>query len=475
MNAPRPSLDQNRDRALERAHGLALAFLRSLPERPVGATASFDEMVTRLGGPLSEEGEDPAAVIEALAKGAEPGLVGSAGSRYFGFVIGGSVPAALGADWLTAAWDQNAALNVTSPAAAAAEAVVAEWIKDLLGLPRGAGVGLVTGCQMANFSGLLAGRHAVLARAGWDVEKQGLQGGPEVHVVIGEEAHATILSALRLLGLGEARALRVPADDQGRMIPAALEETLAPLSGPILIAAQAGNVSTGAFDPFSEIAALARAKQAWLHVDGAFGLWAATDPSRRHLVEGVALADSWATDAHKWLNVPYDSGIVIVREPSDLSAAITKSAAYLIRSSGEARDNHDFTPESSRRARGFALWAALRSLGRSGVGEMVSRCCDLARRMADRLREGGVSVLNDVVLNQVLVRFTPSGGGDADAFTKAVVGRIQRGGITWASGTRRHEREALRISVSSWATTEADIDRSAEAILAAVRDEDARG
>ena len=465
--------DHGRDAALDRAHHIARAFLKSLPERPVGPRATFEELVRALGGPLPDSGDEPVRVVEALAKAVEPGLVGSAGPRYFGFVIGGSVPAALAADWLTATWDQNAALNIASPAAAAAEAVVAEWIKDLLGLPVEAAVGFVTGCQMANFSGLLAGRHAVLARAGWDVEKQGLQGAPEVQVVIGEEAHATILSALRLLGLGEARAHRVAADRQGRMIPEALRATLAPLRGPILVAAQAGNVSTGAFDPLDEIATIAHAKGAWLHVDGAFGLWAITDPARRHLLRGVGEADSWATDAHKWLNVPYDSGIVIVRESAHLSAAITKSAAYLIRSAGAARDNHDFTPESSRRARGFALWAALRSLGRSGVSAMVGRCCDLAVRMADRLRAGGVEILNDVVLNQVLVRFTPSRGGDQDAFTRAVVARIQGGGVAWASGTKRHGAEALRISVSNWSTTEADIDRSADAILAAIREEDA--
>ena len=463
--------DREREEALDRARDIAREFFRSLPERPVGARATFEELVGALGGPLPESPEEPASVVTALARAVEPGLIASAGPRYFGFVIGGSVPAALAADWLTGTWDQNAALNIASPAAAATEAVVAEWVKELLNLPREAGVGFVTGCQMANFSGLLAGRHAVLARAGWDVEKNGLQGAPEVHVVIGEEAHATILSALRLLGLGEARAHRVAADAQGRMIPAALEKMLAPLSGPILVAAQAGNVSTGAFDPFEEIAGIARAKNAWLHIDGAFGLWAATDPARRHLLKGADLADSWATDAHKWLNVPYDSGIVIVRNPAHLSAAITKNAAYLIRSAGAARDNHDFTPESSRRARGFAIWAALRSLGRSGVSSMVSRCCDLAVRMADRLRAGGVQIQNDVVLNQVLVRFRPKGRGDADAFTRAVVARIQEGGIAWASGTKRHGADALRISVSNWSTTTDDIDRSADAILAAVREE----
>jgi glutamate/tyrosine decarboxylase-like PLP-dependent enzyme len=465
-------IDQDREAALDRAHDIAHAFLRSLPDRSVGPQAGFEDLVRSLGGPLPEAGEEPVFVVEALARAVEPGLVGSAGPRYFGFVIGGSVPAALAADWLTSAWDQNAGLNATSPAAAAVEAVAGEWVKELLGLPAAAAVGFVTGCQMANFSGLLAGRHAVLAREGWDVERQGLLGAPEVHVAIGEEAHATILSALRLLGLGEARALRVPADAQGRMIPGALRETLAPLHGPILVAAQAGNVSTGAFDPLDEIAVVARAKGAWLHVDGAFGLWAATDPTRRHLLRGVAEADSWATDAHKWLNVPYDSGIVIVKESAHLNTAITKSAAYLIRSEGTGRDNHDFTPESSRRARGFAIWAALRSLGRSGVAALVGRCCALAARMADRLRAGGVTILNDVVLNQVLVRFTPRRGGDADAFTRAVVTRIQKGGVAWASGTKRHGAEALRISVSNWSTTEEDIDRSADAILSAIRAED---
>ncbi len=463
---------EGRERALHRAHEIASAFLKSLPARPVGARASFDELVRALGGPLPDSGEEPVRVVDALANAVEPGLIASAGPRYFGFVIGGSVNASLAADWLTAAWDQNAGLSATSPAAAAAEAVAAEWIKELLGLPMQAGVGFVTGGQMANFSGLLAGRHAVLARASWDVETRGLQGAPEVHVVIGDEAHATILSALRLLGLGEARALRVAADAQGRMKPDALEAALAPLRGPIMVAAQAGNVSTGAFDPLDEIVAITRAKNAWLHVDGAFGLWAATDPARRHLLKGVEKADSWAVDAHKWLNVPYDSGIAIVRDSTDLSAAITKSAAYLIRAVGAARDNHDFTPESSRRARGFAIWAAIRSLGRSGVSQMVSRCCDLAVRMSERLRDGGVTVLNDVVLNQVLVRFTPARGGDADAFTRAVVARIQKDGVMWASGTRRHGADALRISVSNWSTTEADIDRSADAVLAAVRAED---
>ena len=458
-----------REAALNVAHAAASAFLKTLDTRPVRASADFDELARAFGGPLPEEGCTPADVVRDLAAVAEPGLIASAGPRYFGFVIGGGVPAALAADWLTAAWDQNAGLAATSPAAAAAEAVCAGWIKELLGIPASAAVGFVTGCQMANFSGLLAGRHAVLARAGWDVEKGGLQGAPQVHVVIGKEAHATILSALRLLGLGEARAIRVAADDEGRMIPGALEEALSPLSGPILVAAQAGNVNTGAFDPLDDIATIARAKGAWLHIDGAFGLWAMTDPSRRHLLRGVERADSWATDAHKWLNVPYDSGIVGVREPSDLNVAITKSAEYLVRAEGAARDNHDFTPESSRRARGFAVWAAIRSLGRRGIGEMVARCCDLAKRLEGGLRSNGVAILNDVVLNQVLVRFVPRDGRDADAFTRDVIARIQSDGVTWASGTKRQGQDALRISVSNWSTSEDDIARATEAIVAAMR------
>jgi glutamate/tyrosine decarboxylase-like PLP-dependent enzyme len=464
-----------RTAALDRVHGLSREFLLGVGERRVGARASFQELVGSLGGPLPDAGEDPVKTVEALAAAVEPGLVATAGPRYFGFVIGGSLPAALGADWLTSAWDQNAGMFATSPAAAAAEAVVAEWVKDLAGLPRDAEVGLVTGCQMANFTGLLAARRALLLRAGWDVEEDGLHGAPPLHVVIGEEAHATILSALRLLGLGTRRAIRVAADDQGRMRPDALREALRRLEGPILVCAQAGNVNTGAFDPFEEIAEIVRAKGAWLHVDGAFGLWAAAAPGRRHLTRGLERADSWATDAHKWLNVPYDSGLAIVRHRGVLGPALRKSATYLIRSEA-ARDNHDFSPESSRRARGFALWAGLRSLGRQGVAEMVEHGCRNATRLAERLRAGGVRVLNEVVLNQVLVRFEAPGrtNGDADALTRAVTARVQQDGVCWASGTHWHGMDALRLSVSNWSTQPADIDHSADAIVAAFRAEAGR-
>ncbi len=443
-------------------------FLDSLAERPVAARASFQELRDSLGGPLPDAGLAPEAVVERLAARVEPGLVASAGPRYFGFVIGGSLPAAMAADWLTSAWDQNGGMNATSPVVAAAEDVVAGWLKELLGLPAGASVGFVTGCQMANFAGLAAGRHAVLERAGWNVEEEGLQGAPPVNVVVGQEAHATVFAALRLLGLGSGRARRVAVDGQGRMRPDALADTLRACPGPTLVAAQVGNVSTGAIDPMDEIAEITHRHGAWLHVDGAFGLWAAASPPLRVQVRGVEQADSWATDAHKWLNVPYDSGIAIVAHPEAQRAAFLKRAAYLIPALGTERDPHDFTPESSRRGRVFPLYAALLSLGRQGVAELVERNCAIARGIAARLEAGGVRVLNDVVLNQVLVRFAPPDGGDADAFTRAVVLRIQREGTLWASGTRWRDQEALRISVSNWSTTEEDAARSAHAILEAV-------
>jgi len=325
---------------------------------------------------------------------------------------------------------------------------------------------------MANFTGLAAARHAVLQRAGWDVEEDGLVGAPAVNVVVGEEAHVTILTALRMLGLGSRRVVRVPADGQGRLRPDELRSTLARLEGPTIVCAQAGNVNTGGFDPVGEIADLAHERGGWVHVDGAFGLWAATSPGLRHLVRGVDRADSWATDGHKWLNVPYDCGIVIVRDAVAHKTAMTGRAAYLVQSNGAERDPQDWTPEFSRRARGFAVYAALKSLGRDGVTALVDRCCRLARRMADRLAPApGVRILNEVVLNQVLVRFEPDGAADGDEFTKAVVARVQREGTCWMAGSRWHGMNAMRISVSNWSTTEADIDRSAEAILAAARAE----
>jgi glutamate/tyrosine decarboxylase-like PLP-dependent enzyme len=462
----------DRDALLRRTAELAGGFLERLPDRPVSRPVNLDALRVALGGPLPVSGEDPLEVIEALARRAEPGLVGSAGPRYFGFVVGGGVPAALAADWLASAWDQNAAMFVMSPAAAVVEEVAARWLLDLFGLPEGCSVGFVTGATMANFTALAASRHSLLARAGWNVEEDGLVGAPPIAVVVGEEAHVTILASLQMLGLGRARVHRVATDGQGRMRVEALRENLARIAGPALVCAQAGNVSTGAFDPLAEIVAAVRElPNAWLHVDGAFGLWAAAVPGLQDRVAGLGGADSWATDAHKWLNVPYDSGIVIVRDAAAHHAAMTLGAAYYVETAGGERDGYNWAPESSRRARGFAVYAALRSLGRDGLAEMIERCCALARRMADGLRRAdGVTILNDVVLNQVLVRFEPPGGGDADAFTRAVIAAVQVDGTCWLGGTTWHGMAAMRISVSNWSTTERDADLSVEAILRCTRE-----
>jgi glutamate/tyrosine decarboxylase-like PLP-dependent enzyme len=393
--------------------------------------------------------------------------VATAGPRYFGFVVGGSLPAALAADWLAAAWDQNAGLFVLGPAAATVEDVAAGWLTELLGLPATASCGFVTGGLGANFGGLAAARNHVLARAGWDVERDGLLGAPPVEVVVGAERHVTIDVALRYLGLGSGRLRVVPADDQGRMDPAALGEVLAAVEGPTIVCAQAGNVNTGAFDPLAAICAAGHDHGAWVHVDGAFGLWAGASPALRHLVAGVEQADSWATDAHKWLNVPYDSGLVFVAHPQAHRAAFAKVASYLTPGQGGERDPDGFVPEGSRRARGFPVWAALRSLGRSGVAELVERCCGHARRFADALAAAdGVEVLNEVVLNQVLVRFADP-GGDHDGRTREVIRRVQADGTLWLGGTIWQGMAAMRISVSNWSTTTDDVDRSVAAILAA--------
>jgi glutamate/tyrosine decarboxylase-like PLP-dependent enzyme len=453
--------------ALERASGIAREFLAGLPSRPVPATASLQELRARFGGPLPDEGQDPVAVVEALAANAEGGLIASAGPRYFGFVIGGGLPAAVAADWLTTAWDQNAGLYVIGPAAAVAEEVAGAWLADLFGLPEGVSVGFTTGATMASFTGLASGRHALLQRAGWDVERQGLFGAPELPVIVGAEAHVTIHAALQMLGLGRDRVIRIPTDDQGRMRPDALAAALRALDRPALVAAQAGNVNTGAFDPLLPIVEAVRANAGWLHVDGAFGLWAAADPARRHLVEGVGLADSWTTDAHKWLNVPYDSGLAFVRDPAAHQEAMTLGAAYYVETTGAERDPYNWVPESSRRARGFTVWAALRSLGRQGVADMVARTSEHARRFAAGLDGGpGIRVLNDVVLNQVLVRFEDPSGDPArgDARTDAIIAAVQADGRLWLGGTRWHDRRAMRISVSGWSTTSADVDSSVAVI-----------
>jgi glutamate/tyrosine decarboxylase-like PLP-dependent enzyme len=446
---------------LERARQHAVRFLTALPERRAGVTAMRDELLAALRVPLSAGGEEASAVLDALAEGAGRGVMASAGPRYFGFVIGGSLPVALAADWLTSTWDQNAGIYVTSPAASVVEDIAREWLLDLLDLPRTAGLGFVTGCQMANYTALAAARNGVLRRAGWNIEDDGLAGAPRVNLVAGAEAHITILGALRYLGFGTRALQRVETDGQGRMRPEKLRQLLGHLNGPTIVCAQAGNVNSGAVDPLREIAGIAHDHEAWLHVDGAFGLWGRAAPALRPLLDGADLADSWATDAHKWLNVPYDCGIVIVRDAAAHRASMTTTAEYIEHTAGAERDEFDWVPEFSRRARGFTVYAALRHLGRRGIEALIDRNCAQARQFAELLgRDPRVKVLNDVLLNQVLVRF-----GDDDATTRAVITRVQQEGTCWLAGTTWHGGAAMRISVSNWSTTAEDVEQSAAAIL----------
>jgi glutamate/tyrosine decarboxylase-like PLP-dependent enzyme len=431
----------------------AARYLEGLSQRRVAPAPEAINRLKELDRPLPVEPTDPQGVLVLLDELGSPATVASAGGRFFGFVVGGTVPAALAANWLAGAWDQCAGLVALSPASAALEEIALRWLVDLFGLPAGTGGAFLTGATMANFSALAAARHAVLARAGWDVEAQGLFGAPPITVVVGDEVHASPLKALGLLGLGRERVIRLPADGQGRMRAGSLPQ----ISGPSIVCIQAGSVNTGAFDPATEICSAAHAAGAWVHVDGAFGLWAAASPERVHLTAGINLADSWATDAHKWLNVPYDSGIVLVRQPQHLRAAMAFSAPYLVE--GEGREPEQYTPEMSRRARGVEVWAALLSLGRSGLADLVQRTCRYATRFADGLRAAGWEVLNEVVLNQVLVSF-----GDAET-TRRVIAAIQSDGTCWCGGTVWQGQTAMRISVSSWATTESDVERSLAAIL----------
>jgi glutamate/tyrosine decarboxylase-like PLP-dependent enzyme len=458
-------------RLLEETAGLAADSLEGLSDRPVGWSASVDGLRARLGGPLPDTPVDPRQVVADLAAAADPGLVASPSGRYFGFVIGGALPAALAADWLTSTWDQNAGLYACGPSAAVVEEVVGTWAAELLGLPPSASFALVTGCQMAHVTALAAARHAVLARVGWDVNERGLIGAPTVNIVAGAERHVTIDRAVRLLGFGTGCIAAISVDGQGRMLPRMLREALARLHGPTIVCAQAGNVNSGSVDPLEEIAEIAGGSGAWLHIDGAFGLWAAASPAHRHLVAGADRADSWATDAHKWLNVPYDSGLAFCAHPEAHQAAMGVRASYLVQSDADGpRDGVDWTPEFSRRARGFAIYAAMRSLGRSGIAELVERSCTHARRFATELaRLPDIEVLNDVVLNQVLVRFLAR-DGDHDARTRAVIQAVQDDGACWLSGTTWHGTGAMRISVSNWSTTSDDVDRSIDAILRAASD-----
>lgn len=444
---------------LRRTAERADAYPRSLPERRVTAPASYEEVRAALDGPLPEHGEAPEAVLNALAEVVEPGMHATAGPRYFGFVVGGALPAALAADWLAATWDGLQSSKVSAPGAQAVEDVAARWVLEALGLPAGASVGFVTGATMANLVGLAAGRHRMLADAGWDVEEYGLAGAPPIRVLVGEEVHVSLLKALRIVGLGSARVERIACDPNGAMQAPALAAVLAADGrGPAIVCAQAGSVNTGACDPLGRIAEAAHERGAWVHVDGAFGLWAAAAPARAHLVAGVELADSWGTDGHKWLNVPCDCGVVAVAHRAAHLAAMSATADYL--SQTDSADGMNYTPEISRRGRQIPVYAALRSLGRDGLGRLVERCCALAGRAAEAMAAlDGAEVLNEVVLNQVLVRFD-----DDDAVTAAVIDVVQHEGEAWLGGTVWRGRGAARISVSNWMTAEADVDRLAAAL-----------
>jgi glutamate/tyrosine decarboxylase-like PLP-dependent enzyme len=435
----------------------ATRYLDDIKQRQVAPSPAALRDMQRFSVQLQDESIEPAKVLAELDTLGSPATVACTGGRYFGFVTGGALPAPMAANMLAAAWDQNGGLEVQSPIAAHLERVCRDWLVALLGLPAQTEVGFVTGATMANFAGLAAARHSVLRAHGWDVEAQGLFGAPPITVVVGDEVHVSLLKALGLLGLGRERVVRVPADGQGRMLAARLPT----IQGPTIVCLQAGNVNTGAFDPIGEVATQLHGSGAWIHVDGAFGLWAAASSAKRELTTGIDLTDSVATDAHKWLNVPYDSGLVFVRDARALNAAMSASAAYLIE--GQTRDPHRFVPEGSRRARAVEVWAALRSLGRSGLTEMIERNCRHAVRFASELRAAGYQVLNDVVLNQVLVSF------GAPEVTRRVIAAIQQDGTCWCGGTSWQGNTAMRISVSSWATSDADVEQSIAAILRCAR------
>jgi glutamate/tyrosine decarboxylase-like PLP-dependent enzyme len=442
------------DAALERAARHARSWLASLPDRPVRPSRTADEL--ELAGPLPDGPTDAADVVDLLAGRVEPGLMAIPSGRFFGWVMGGTLPAALAADWLVSAWDQNTGMRYATPGTVAAEEAAAGWLLDLLGLPAGADVGFVTGATMANFTGLAAGRQQVLTDAGWDLDRRGLTGAPRVRVFAGAERHDTLDLALRYLGLGAPTL--VPADDQGRLRTAGLAAALSDVDGPAIVCLQAGNLHSGAYDPMAEAIGLARERGAWVHVDGAFGLWAAASPRLRHLLAGHEGADSWATDAHKTLNVPYDCGIAVVARPAAVRAAMGVHASYLMHAEGRP-DPFDTVPELSRRARGVPVWAALRSLGRSGVAALVDRLAGNARALAAGIGAiPGAEILNDVVFTQVCVSF------GADARTRAVTAALLADGTTWMSGSRWCDRDVLRISVSNWSTDEADVATSVEAV-----------
>lgn len=449
---------------LERVRLHAGRYLDGLPERPVRATATVEELREALGGRLPDEPADPVAVLDMLAEHAARTMTATTSSRFFGFVVGGALPAAMAVDMLTPVWDQNAGLYVIGPAAAVTEEVARTWLIDLLRLPSDASLGFVTGGQMANTTALAVARHHVLAAAGWGVERDGLAGGPAVTVVAGAERHSTIDRSMRFLGLG-ARPALVDVDDNGAMRPDRLAEALGDVDGPAIVCAQMGNVNTGALDPVGALSDIAHDRGAWLHVDGAFGLWAACLPHLRERVEGHDRADSWAVDAHKWLNVPYDSGLVFTAHPDShrSTTGTDRGQSSYLEFGEQRRDPIEWVPEFSRRARGFAVWAALRSLGRSGVRQTIERGCAMASLLAERLAATpGITVRNEVVLNQVLIGFD-----EVDA--NEVIAAIQQDGTCWMGGTVWRGERLMRISVSNWQTEVDDVDRSVHAIVACYR------
>jgi glutamate/tyrosine decarboxylase-like PLP-dependent enzyme len=454
------------EKLLDRAKAHALAYRNA--EKSL--TRDYHAMRDRVTQPTPETGADPAQVIDELVRLVEGGLQTTIGPRFFGGVMGASEPAGVAADWLVSAWGQNAGYQSTAPAMAAIEEMAERWLLDILDLPRESAIGFGTGATLANGTCLAAARSGVLLKAGWDPDADGLFGAPPVHVLIGADAHASVFAALQLIGFGRRRVISVATDERGRMLPSALEAAIKPLSGPRVVIAQAGQINTGEFDPFTEIAAIAKAHQAWLHVDGAFGLWARATPSHKHLTAGIEAADSWATDGHKWLQTPYDSGFAIVRDKDALLHAMTNWASYLPTIQQGDRVPSNYVPELSRRARGVPAWAMLKTLGREGVAALVEQHCALARRFAEKLAgESGIRVLNDVVLNQVIVNFGSGDTNSRKASTEAVIARVQAGGVCYVGGAQWRDDWVMRISVSSAPTTAADIDLSAEAIINAWR------
>ncbi len=451
------------EEALTRAAAHARAWISSEPSRHIGPLASADELAAVLGGPLPSEGRDPADVVDELAAGVEPGLMAMGSGRFYGWVIGGTLPAGLAADWMVSAWDQNAGMRFATPGVAAVEQVAGRWLLELLGLPAESDVGFVTGATMANFTCLASARQSVLQAAGWDVNIDGLTGAPRIHVLVGDERHGTIDIALRYLGLGQPTA--VSSDDQGRILPEALREALreVPSGVPVIVCLQAGNLHSGAFDPFAESIAVAHEHGAWVHVDGAFGLWAAASPALQHLTAGVDGADSWTTDAHKTLNVPYDCGVAIVRDSTAIRSAFGLHTSYLISDETGHGDPYDKVPELSRRARGVPVWAVLRSLGRDGVAQLVEGLTTRAAELAEGVAQiDGVEVLNDVVYTQICVSV-----GDS-AQTAEVAARLVEDGTAWMSASHWSGRDILRISVSNWSTDDEDVHLSVDALRRAV-------